>query len=205
MLWEPEGGEIPVSQTAGYSHWDLYGLNRHAAAPLTGDDWCGLQGEFVVQAEGPWRPRRTLHYVPVLWLAAARPYAAAPAPPGPPATGLRTVGYKATLLIPQNLRLASATRRVRRGSRAVLKGTLAVPAEGAPGASVTWAPPGTPVTVQRKVGRVWAPFRTVRTGVDGRWRVAARIRRTTQWRAVAQTAPELAVEYSLVRRTTVKQ
>ena len=48
------------------------------------------------------------------------------AQPGPPATGLQTVGYKATLLIPQNLRLTSASRRVRRGRAATLKGTLAV-------------------------------------------------------------------------------
>ena len=53
--------------------------------------------------------------MPVLWLAAAQPYASRPRRPGPPATGLRTVGYKATLLIPQNLRLASATQKVRKG------------------------------------------------------------------------------------------
>jgi hypothetical protein len=204
-LWEPEGGQIPMRQTAGYPHWDLYGENRHAAAPLSGADWYGLQGDFVVQAVGPWQPRRTYHYVPVLWLAAARPYASAPAQPGPPATGLRTIGYKATLLIPQNLRLASATPKVRRGRRAVLKGTLAVPADATPGAGVSWAPPGTLVTVQRKAGRVWVPVKTVRTGVNGRWRAAMRVRRTTQWRAVAQSAPGLAVEYSLIRRTTVKR
>ena len=156
-----------MSQPAEYSHWDLFDLNRHAAAPLAGDDWYGLQGDFVVQAAGPWLPRRTFHYVPVLWLAAAQPYAAAPAQPGPPATGRRTVGYKATLLVPQNLRLASASAKVRRGRRAVLKGTLAVPADGTPGASVSWAPPGTLVTVQQKAGRVWVP---VKIGEDRRER-----------------------------------
>ena len=60
------------SQPTDYSHWDLYDQNRHAAAPLTGADWYGLQGGFTVQAGGPWRPRATYHYVPVLWLAAAR-------------------------------------------------------------------------------------------------------------------------------------
>jgi hypothetical protein len=204
-LWEPEGGQIPLSQTASYSHWDLHGLNRHAAAPLGGDDWYGLQGDFVVQTGGPWQPRRAYHYVPVLWLAAARPYANAPAQPGPPATGVRTVGYKATLLIPQNLRLASATPRVRRGRRAVLKGTLAVPAGDTPGASVAWASPGTRVTVQRKVGRAWVPVKTVRTGAGGRWRATVRVRHTTRWRAVAQPAPGLAAEYSLVKRTTVRR
>jgi len=204
-LWEPEDGMIPVSQPAEYSHWDFYGLNRHAAAPLAGEDWYGLQGRFAVQAGGPWQPRQTFHYVPVLWLAGAKPYAAAPGPPGPPATGRRTVGYKATLFIPQNLRIGSATAKVRRGHRAVLRGTLAVPAGATPGASATWAPPGTRVTVQRKAGRAWVRVKTVRTGADGKWRAAVRVRRTTLWRAVAQPAPGLATEYSLIRRTTVRR
>ena len=156
-LWEPDGDAIPVSQPTDPSHWDLYDLNRHAAAPLAGDDWYGLQGAFAVQAAGPWLPRQTYHYVPVLWLAAAQPYAVAPAQPGPPATGLRTVGYKATLLIPQNLRLASATPRVRRGRAVTLKGSLAVPSAATPGAAVSWAPAGTPVTAaaegRREVGQ----------------------------------------------------
>ena len=95
-FWEPKDGAVPVSQPTDPSHWDLYGQNRHAAAPLTGDDWYGLQGAFAVQADGPWTPGLAYHYVPVLWLAAAQPYVAAPARPGAPATGLRTVGYKAT-------------------------------------------------------------------------------------------------------------
>lgn len=202
-LWEREGGAIPVSQPVEYSHWDLYDLNRHSAAPLAGDDWYGLQGDFVVQSPGPWLPRRTFHYVPVLWLAAGQPYATAPAQPGPPATGRRTVGYKATLLVPQNLRLAFAPARVRRGRRAVLKGTLAVPSDGTPSASVSWAPPGTLVTVQRKAGRVWVPVKSVRTGANGVWSAAVRVRRTTRWRAVAQARPSRVTEYSLVKRTVV--
>jgi hypothetical protein len=204
-LWEPEDGAIPVSQPAEYSHWDLFDLNRHAAAPLAGDDWYGLQGEFGVQAAGPWQPRRTFHYVPVLWLAAGQPFAAAPAQPGLPATGRQTVGYKATLLVPQNLRLASASAKVRKGRRAVLKGTLAVPADATPGASAAWAPPGTFVTVQRRVGRTWVPVKTVRTGANGVWRATVRVRRTTLWRAVAQPTPGLAAEYSLVKRTVVRR
>lgn len=202
-LWEPARGQIPLSQPVDYSHWDLYDLNRHPAAPLAGDDWNGLQGGFTVQAAGPWRPGTTYHYVPVLWLAAAQPYALAPAAPGPPATGLRTVGYKATLLIPQNLRLASATKKVRKGRRVTLKGTLAAPQSAVADAPVQWAPAGTLVTLQRKVGRAWTPVRTTRTGADGAWRVSVRVVRTTSWRAVAQPAPGLAVEYSLVKRTVV--
>ncbi len=204
-LWEPEGDQVPLAQTIGYGNWDLYDLNRHAALPLSGDDWYGLQGSFAVQAAGPWVPRSTFHYVPVLWLAGAAPYAQAPAQPGPPAVGRRTVDYKATLLVPQNLRLASATPRVRKGRRATIKGTLAVPAGAAPGAAVQWAAPGTIVTVQRKVGAAWKPFRKVRTGANGAWRLKVRVVRATSWRAVAQAGPGLAVEYSLVKRTLVRR
>ncbi len=200
-LWEPEGGQVPLAQTISYGSWDLYDANRHAAAPLSGDDWYGLQGGFAVQAAGPWRPQSTFHYVPVLWLAAAAPYARAPAQPGAPATGRRTVDYKATLLLPQNLRLASVTPRVKKGRRATLEGTLAVPV----GAGVQWAVPGTPVTVQRKVGAAWTPVRNARTGANGAWRLKVRVVRTTRWRAVAQTGPGLAVEYSLVKRTLVRR
>ena len=202
-LWEPQGDAIPVSQPTEASHWDLLGLNRHPAAPLSGDDWYGLQGGFAVQADGQWTPGQTYHYVPVLWLAAAPPYAAAPASPGPPATGRQTVGYKATLLIPQNLRLASATPRVRRGRAVSLKGSLALPADATPGAPVSWAPPGTLVTLQRKTGSRWTTARVVKTGAVGSWRTSVRVRRTTRWRAWWPGAGGVPAEYSLVRRTTV--
>jgi hypothetical protein len=148
-------------------------------------------------------PRVTYHYVPVLWLAAEAPYAQAPEAAGPPATGLVTVGYKATVLVPQHLRIASATKKVRRGRKVTLKGTLAVSEGNTPDASVHWAAPGTLVTVQRKVGAVWSPVRTVRTGANGAWKLSVRVLRSTRWRAVAQAAPSLPVEYSLIKRTTV--
>jgi hypothetical protein len=204
-LWEPEGGQVPLAQTISYGSWDVYDADRHAAAPLGGDDWYGLQGDFAVQAAGPWRPRSTFHYVPVLWLAAAEPYAQAPAQPGPPATGLRTVDYKATLLVPQNLRLASATPKVKRGRQATLKGTLAVPVGAAQGTAVQWAAPGTLVTVQRKVGAAWTPVRNVRTGANGAWTIKVRVVRATRWRAVSQAGPGLPIEYSLVKRTLVRR
>ncbi len=200
-LWDPEGDAVPLSQPTNASHWDLFGLNRHEAAPLSGDDWYGLQGGFAVQAAGPWRPLQTYHYVPVLWLAAAQPYAVAPAQPGPPATGLRSVAYKATLLIPQNLRFASATRKVRKGRVAKLRGTLAVPS----GASVVWAPAGSRVTLQRKSGSRWITARVVTTGANGSWRASMRVRRNTKWRAWWPGADGIAAEYSLVKSTIVRR
>lgn len=202
-LWEPEADAIPVGQPSDYSHWDIYDLNQHAAAPLAGADWYGLQGAFAVQGGGPWRPMRTYHYVPVLWLAASQPYDVAPAPPGPPATGLRTVGYKATLLIPQNLRLASATGKTRRGRRATLRGTLAVPGYGSPGSAVAWAPAGTPVSIQQKAGAKWVTVRTVKTGERGAWRAVLRVWQTTRWRARWAGAGDVGPETSVARKIIV--
>ena len=202
-LWEPEGDAVPVSQPTDPSHWDLYDLNRHAATPLAGVDWYGLQGGFAVQAAGPWLPLQTYHYVPVLWLAAAQPYAAAPAQPGPPATGLQTVGYKATLLIPQNLRLASATPKVRKGRSVTLKGSLALPSAATPDATVAWAPAGTLVMLQQKTGSRWVTKRVVKTGVKGSWRAYVRVRRTTEWRAWWPGAAGIPAEYSLSKRSVV--
>jgi hypothetical protein len=202
-LWEPDGDAIPVSQPTDPSHWDLYDLNRHAAAPLTGDDWYGLQGAFAVQAAGPWLPLETYHYVPVLWLAGAQPYAVAPARPGPPATGRGTVGYKATLLIPQNLRLASATARVRRGGRVKLRGSLALLSDASPGATVAWAPAGTSVMLQKKKGAKWVTVKIVKTGAAGSWRASVRVRRATQWRAWWRGHDGIADEYSVIKRTVV--
>jgi hypothetical protein len=63
--------------------------------------------------------------------------------------------------------------------------------------------PGPPATVQRKAGSAWKTVRTVRTGVNGAWRLTVRVTRTTRWRAVARPAPGLALERSLVKRTVV--
>ncbi len=202
--WEDESGELPVDQPVEYSHWDLYGLNRHAAAPLAGDDWYGLQGAFTAQTAGPWKPGRPYHYVPVLWLASSQPYAVAPGAPAPPATGLRTVGYKATLLIPQNLRLSRAPKRVRRGARATLRGTLALPVAASPDAAVAWAPPGTRVWIQKKAGARWVTAKRVRVGANGAWKVVLSVRGTTRWRAFWPGSGEVGPESSLVKKTTVR-
>jgi hypothetical protein len=113
------------------------------------------------------------------------------------------VDYKATLLVPEDLRMASATPRLKKGRSATLQGTLAVPVSAAPGAAVAWAAKGTLVTVQRKKGAAWTAVKNVRTGANGAWRLKVRVSRTTQWRAVAQPVPGLPVEYSVVKRTVV--
>jgi len=201
-LWEADSGAVPLSQTIGPAHWDLLD-NRHAAAPLSGGDWCGLLGCFSVVSGGAWEPHAVYHYVPVLWLASSTPYALAPAPPGPPATGLRTVGFRVTILIPQNLRLASATRRVRRGGKVVLKGTLAIPA-AVPASPAAWAPPGTVVMVQKKAGPGWVTARKVKTRADGAWKAVVRVNTTTRWRVWWPGAGDAGPETSVVKKTVVR-
>ena len=55
--------------------------------------------------------RRSYHYVPVLWLAAVMPYAVAPAPPSPPATGLQHGGVQGHAADPAEPAAAPARRR----------------------------------------------------------------------------------------------
>ena len=203
-LWEPVGGQIPVASR----------LTTRTGTSSTGTAtpprrWPATTGT-ACRADSPCRPvarGASSHAYPLRAGALARRGAAVcarrPRAPGPPATGLRTVGYKATLLIPQNLRLASATKKVRGGRSVDAQGHARRAESAAADATVQWAPAGTLVTVQRKVGRAWTPVRTTRTGANGAWRVSVRVRRTTSWRAVAQPAPGLAVEYSLVKRTVV--
>jgi len=122
-----------------------------------------------------------------------------------PQTGLQTLGYKATLLIPQNLRLASATKKVRKGKKATLKGTLAIPSDATPAASVSWAPAGTAVIIQKKSGSAWKTAKTVTTGANGVWKAKIKVRKTVIWRAYWMGAGGVGPEVSVTKKTTVKK
>jgi hypothetical protein len=210
-LWQPIGGVLPVSQptyddTTGLydlTHWDLYDLNRHVScAPVAGGAWYGLEGTFTVQKSSAWRPSQMYHYVPVLWAKSSDP---SKGPAAAPALGTRTVGYKATLLIPQNLRLASATKVVRRGRTATFRGTLALPAGPTPDAKVSWAPLGTRLQIQRKSGSVWVVVKKVATGAGGAWTAKLKMTSTGTYRAYWPGDGTLPVEVSLTRRVAVRR
>ena len=127
--WDADAA-LPLSQPTELSHWDLWS-HPHAGAPVWSGDWYGVDGGFLIDRAGTWRPSLLYHYDPALWMVSSVP---ADGPSAPPATGTRKIGYKATLLIPQDARLRSATSKVRRGRKATFKGTLALPASTAPDA-----------------------------------------------------------------------
>jgi hypothetical protein len=169
----------------GLSHWDLAGLNRHeSGAPAWNGVWYGLDDSFTVQWGDDLTPisvaNPTYHFAPALRMVAS---SAALGPASPPATGRRTVGYKATLLIPQHLFLKAGKTRVRRGRKLVLKGSLAIAATPDPAATMSWAPAGTPVLIERRAGTAWRPVRVVLTRAAGAWSAVVRPRATTRWRA----------------------
>lgn len=190
---------LPLSQPTELSHWDLWS-HPHSGEPVWSSDWYGVDGRFLVDRAGAWRPGLRYHYDPVLWMVSSQP---ALGPAAPPAVGRSTQGYKATLLIPQNLRLKSATKKVRRGRKATFKGTLALPASAAPDAAVAWAPPGTRLQLQRKVSGKWVTSKTVTVGASGAWKATVKPRATTTWRAWWPGAGTLGPESSLTRKISV--
>ena len=197
--WDADAA-LPLSQPTELSHWDLWN-HPHAGAPVWSGDWYGVDGSFLlVDRVGAWRPGLVYHYDPALWMVSSVP---ARGPAAPPAIGVRTIGYKATLLIPQDLRLASATKKVKRGRPATFKGTLALPASAAPDAAVAWAPPGAKLQLQRKVSGKWVTGKTLTVGASGAWKTTVKPRTTAVWRAWWPGAGTLAPELSLTRKVTV--
>jgi len=155
----------------------------------------------VTRLSGPFfRPSRVYHYDPVLWMVSSQP---ALGPAAPPATGTRKVGYKATLLIPQNLRFAGATAKVRHGRTATLLGSLALPAGKTAGSPVSWAPARTKVQIQRQSGTRWLRVKTLSVGKSGAWRTQLVMRATTCYRAFWPGDATRSAEYSLARTVRV--
>lgn len=192
--WDGDWDDAPLrdADITGLTHWDLYDLQHWPGAPVWAGEYYGLGGpeaRFTVEKETDAPPNVTYHYVPVLWLASSVP---ALGPAAPPATGVTTKGYKATVLIPQNLYLAKAPARVKKGRSATLRGSLAVPDRPGPSATVSWALPGARVAVQFK-GRTggWKTVKTVAvptTATTGGWSATVRPSRTGSWRAFWRSA-----------------
>lgn len=177
----------PVFSSLGAANW---------APPPHGDppSWYGLLATYDVAQGTPTRPGQLEHYVPVLYLVAADRYLGGE---GPLRTGVSTVGYRATIEFPQNLYLVSAPSVVFRGMPAALKGTFARNGE--------WAPPKTPISIQRRVKDGWRTVTTARVGRDGAWTAIIYPRSTGTWRARAAGDPQtgLAVESSVAKRIRV--
>ncbi len=174
-----------VFQDFGESNW----------TPPDQGGWYGLRDTFAVEHRGkPARPLRTLHWVPSLFLKASDETRG---PLAPPRCGKSTVGFKGTLLYPENLRLASAPQSVRKGGQATIKGTLA--------RGGAWAV-GVKVAVQVRTNGGWKTAQNVRTDEDGRWTAVIRPTRSASYRAVAAGDPVNGFEQetSVTRRITVR-
>lgn len=157
--------------------------------------WWGLSNAVAVKATDPWaKPMRWFRYTPVLDLVSSDP---AQGPAAPLKTSVVTMGFRATLTWPANLRITATPRVIRRGARATLQGTFAL--DGA------WAA-GAPVTVQKLVSGAWRRVATVVTTADGKWTLRVRPSTTTVYRtrAPGDDATGLATETSPTVRVRVR-
>jgi hypothetical protein len=162
VTYDPQGAPKPVNMEqylyAGVG-WETVLRNygdtvNYLPAPLPGGGH-GLSDTFSVSRVGAVTPHRTLHYVPSLYLAYEN---ALLGPDGAPSEGLITVGIRATLTYPENLRLDRAVRWPR--SYAVA-GTLSLNGVRVPGAEVE-------IERQTRAGD-WKTIRTVTTDERGWW------------------------------------
>ena len=123
-----EDGAIWDYDWKGSSHWLETGVHENPDIPLTvvtdeGNGWDrALSYQFTVQAGTAKAPRKMLHYIPCLWMVSDDPALGR----ADLRTGLSTIGYRASLVYPQNLRIASSQSSVRRGATTTIKGTLAI-------------------------------------------------------------------------------
>lgn len=157
--------------------------------------WYGLRDTFMVEEHSLFgRPLRVMHYVPSLYLVAADPILGGL---GPPKLGISTMGYKATLVWPENLCFGSAPAKVKKGARATLKGSFAL--DGA------WREGATVYIEKSAGGGRWKAVTKVKTGANGLWTAKVKVTAATSFRARASGNPAtgLAEELSVTRRVTV--
>lgn len=192
VVYDPDAAPMPANVEqylyAG-PKWDElvcdYGEAANYRPAPQADGRYGLGDTFTVSEGGVARPMRLLHYVPSFYLAYDDPLLG---PAGSPRVGLTTLGFRATLVYPENLRL---DRVVRRPSSYALAGTLSLDGSRVPGA---------PIVIERKTRkRDWETVATVVTDERGWWFV--RLSPNGTWRVRAKAdgdiASGLAEEYSV--------
>ncbi len=192
VTYDPVAAPMPVEVEqylyAGY-RWEPvvrhYGqVDDHLPAPLP-DGGYGLRDTFTVERSGLVTPMRLLHYVPSLFLAYADPLSG---PAGGVKVGETSLGFKATLIYPENLRL---DRVVRRPRAYFVAGTLSLDGRRVAGAEVD-------IERQAEDGE-WVTVTTLVTRDTGWWYVRLRPNGTWKIRAHAAGDPAtgLADEYSV--------
>ena len=134
----------------------------------------GLEYKFDIGRGTYKAPNDTLHYIPVLWEVSND--SSMTIQNAGPKTGLQTIGYRASLVYPQNNYLSSVpSSKVAKGAKATMKGSLAIdpgwvnPAD--PGAgTVAWAPAGVKVQLQYEKNGGWINAGTATvSGSEGAW------------------------------------
>jgi len=192
VTYDPVAAPMPAEMEqylyAGY-RWEplvrhFGGVENHLPEPLPEGGY-GLRDTFTVERGGVATPMRLLHYVPSLFLAYADPSSG---PAGGVKVGETTLGIKATLTYPENLRL---DRIVPHPRSYFVAGTLSLDGRRVPGAEVT---------IERQTpGGEWVAVTTVVTRDTGWWYVRLRPHRTWKIRAHAAGDPAtgLAEEYSV--------
>ncbi len=194
VVYDPVGAPEPAKMAqylyAGASFTPVFENDGSWAPPAQGD-WWGLFDEFevrddVVAGPGLTEPQQDMLYVPSLCAVASDPMHGASLPP---MTGVRTLGYKATVSYPENLRISGVKRS---GDYRVVRGTFALNGTYVSGARVT---------LQRKATAGWVNLKSTVTSSTGVWSIRLVVNKAikVRVRAAGDPATGLDVEYSLVR------
>jgi len=171
--------------------WENYGDTNWRPPRQDAGAWFGLRNPSPKQPQGTsetgFVPNKIWHYVPSLYMVALDP---AEGPYGGPRLGKSTIGFKATLIYPENLRITSAPKKVVKGKSATVKGTFAL--NGA------WTNGQTVVLQRLTAGGVWKNVKSTTTDPNGRWTIKIKPSATAKYRAAAQgdDGTGLAIEYS---------
>ena len=116
---------------------------------------------------------------------------------GNPKTGISKMGFKATFAYPENLRFKSAPAKVKKGTKATIKGSFALDRAWQVGATVK---------IQKSLGDgAWKTVTTVTTDSNGNWVAKIKVTKATSFRAkaVGNPATGLADEISITKRVKV--
>jgi hypothetical protein len=147
----------------------------------------GLQNTFVVEPGAEAEPLKQMWYVPSFVNFASDPELG---PFAPPKLGRSTIGFKATVSFPENLRLTSVPSKVKKGKSVTVKGSFALNEEWQVGKSVQ---------VQRQKGSTWVKVKNGTTNSSGRWSVKFKVNATAKYRVVATGDPATGLDVEATR------
>jgi len=171
------------------------GYDWYAPQAQDSGQWYGHKNTWTVSESGDFRPWVKYHYVPSL---VGFVNDATLGPGSGPKEGISTIGYKATVFFPQNLRITSSSSRVALGKKATFRGTFALDGAWQEGAKVS-------LQMQNPVRKTWQTVKSVTTTSGGKWTVQLTPRRTAWFRvmAVGDDGTGLPIEYSVSRSVRV--